>query len=197
MIKQIRIQNFKSLADVKVDLAPFTVMIGKNGAGKSSFLQSLEVMTWLLCRASINEAFQANSVTFNELVFAKAATKQIAWTCVVTSGEGDAEGSTSFVYHAAVGKRRYVHVAQEWARLEKDAEVKDWAKIISEGRPALGRIGRTVLVQEKDARIDYTGAAIAHSLLKDVLEQSSLHPAQFAVLKKLATELVGFRHFQI
>lgn len=44
MIKQIRIQNFRSLVDVTVDLDPLTVLIGRSGTGKSNFVQAIRVL---------------------------------------------------------------------------------------------------------------------------------------------------------
>ena len=44
MIKQVHIQNFKCLRDVTVELEPFTVLIGPNDSGKSSFLQACQVV---------------------------------------------------------------------------------------------------------------------------------------------------------
>src|SRR5262249_842917 len=41
MIKHVRITNFKSLADVALDLEPVTVLIGRRGAGKSNFVEAL------------------------------------------------------------------------------------------------------------------------------------------------------------
>ena len=46
MITQVTIKNFKCLRDVTVNLEPFTVFVGANGSGKTSFLQALD----LLCR---------------------------------------------------------------------------------------------------------------------------------------------------
>jgi type I restriction enzyme M protein len=37
MWRRVAVQNFRSLADVTVDIAPFTVVVGPNGSGKSSF----------------------------------------------------------------------------------------------------------------------------------------------------------------
>lgn len=47
MISQVTIKNFKCLRDVTVNLERFTVFVGANGSGKTSFLQALD----LLCRA--------------------------------------------------------------------------------------------------------------------------------------------------
>lgn len=38
MITRVRVKNFRSLADVDVTLGPLTVLVGRNGAGKSAFL---------------------------------------------------------------------------------------------------------------------------------------------------------------
>lgn len=46
MITQVRIKNFKCLREVTVNLERFTVFVGANGSGKTSFLQALD----LLCR---------------------------------------------------------------------------------------------------------------------------------------------------
>lgn len=44
MIHRLRIQNFKSIVDVDVDLSPVTVLVGKSGTGKSSFVQGLRFL---------------------------------------------------------------------------------------------------------------------------------------------------------
>lgn len=41
MIRHIRIQNFKSIRDVTVDLSPVTVLVGPSGVGKTSFLSAI------------------------------------------------------------------------------------------------------------------------------------------------------------
>ena len=44
MIHRFRVQNFKSIVDVVVDLSPVTVLVGKSGTGKSSFVQALRFL---------------------------------------------------------------------------------------------------------------------------------------------------------
>jgi predicted ATPase len=48
MLTQIRIQRYKSLYDVTVDLEPLTVFIGPNGSGKSNLCEALRVLSLLL-----------------------------------------------------------------------------------------------------------------------------------------------------
>lgn len=45
MINQIRIQNFKCLLDVTLDLAPLTMLIGPNDSGKTSVLEALRLLS--------------------------------------------------------------------------------------------------------------------------------------------------------
>ncbi|MBX3474235.1 MAG: AAA family ATPase [Planctomycetes bacterium] len=45
MIKQVHLTNFRCFTDQRVSLDPFTVLIGKNDTGKSSFLDSLRLLT--------------------------------------------------------------------------------------------------------------------------------------------------------
>jgi predicted ATPase len=44
MIRQIRIQNYKSLGDVTVDLDPVTVLVGRSGTGKSNFVDAIRFL---------------------------------------------------------------------------------------------------------------------------------------------------------
>ncbi len=48
MIHRVRIQNFKSIIDVAVDLSPITVLVGKSGTGKSNFVHALRFLRDML-----------------------------------------------------------------------------------------------------------------------------------------------------
>ena len=51
MIRRIRIQNFRSLIDVDVELEPLTVLIGRSGTGKSNFVGAIRFLRdYLLSR---------------------------------------------------------------------------------------------------------------------------------------------------
>lgn len=43
MISQVSIKNFKCMRDVTVYLERFTILVGANGSGKTSFLQALDL----------------------------------------------------------------------------------------------------------------------------------------------------------
>jgi len=48
MIHRFRVQNFKSIIDVSVDLAPVTVLVGRSGTGKSNFIESIRTLRDIL-----------------------------------------------------------------------------------------------------------------------------------------------------
>ena len=54
MLNRVRVQNFKCLRDVDVELSPFTVLIGPNDSGKSSFLAALQLLGKLACSDGTN-----------------------------------------------------------------------------------------------------------------------------------------------
>ncbi len=48
MIHRLRVQNFKSIVDVAVELSEVTVLVGRSGTGKSNFIQSLRLLRDIL-----------------------------------------------------------------------------------------------------------------------------------------------------
>jgi hypothetical protein len=58
MIHRVRIQNFKSIIDVTVDLSPVTVLVGRSGTGKSNFVHSLRWLRDILTSPHQANAFQ-------------------------------------------------------------------------------------------------------------------------------------------
>ena len=57
MITSMKIQNFKCFKDFEIELGPFNVLIGPNDSGKTSFLHSLRLATYL---ASDKKAISVN-----------------------------------------------------------------------------------------------------------------------------------------
>jgi predicted ATPase len=57
MLKRVKIQGYKSLADVEVHLQPLTVLFGPNASGKSNFLDALQLLSRIATSDNLNEAF--------------------------------------------------------------------------------------------------------------------------------------------
>jgi predicted ATPase len=58
MLKRVAIKGYKSLADVEVELEPLCVIFGPNAAGKSNFLDALQLLSRLATSRTLKEAFQ-------------------------------------------------------------------------------------------------------------------------------------------
>lgn len=68
MIKNVIIQNFKSIKQANVDLSTINVLIGYNGAGKTNFISFFELLSKLYnqrLREYIREHDGANSLLYN------------------------------------------------------------------------------------------------------------------------------------
>ena len=59
MLKRVHIKGYKSLADVEVRLEPLTVLFGPNAAGKSNFLDALQLLSRIGASRTLREAFDA------------------------------------------------------------------------------------------------------------------------------------------
>jgi predicted ATPase len=57
MIRRVKIGGYKSLADVEVRLKPLSVLFGPNSAGKSNFLDALQLLARVATARTLKEAF--------------------------------------------------------------------------------------------------------------------------------------------
>jgi predicted ATPase len=58
MIRRIHVQRYKSLRDVDVALQPLSVLFGPNAAGKSNFIDALQLLSRIAGSRSLKEAFE-------------------------------------------------------------------------------------------------------------------------------------------
>lgn len=59
MITRVQIKGYKSLQDVNVDLKQLTVLIGANAAGKSNFLDALQLLSRIANAKKLKDAFES------------------------------------------------------------------------------------------------------------------------------------------
>ncbi len=57
MLTRIKIHGYKSLKDVEVNLSSLSLLIGPNAAGKSNFLDALQLLSKLVTSRTLKEAF--------------------------------------------------------------------------------------------------------------------------------------------
>lgn len=78
MINAICIQNFRSIQDLTVRLGSLNVLLGKNGAGKSNFLDSLAFLTDVTELGVRSALLRENRVSFEDIVHAGKRDRIIA-----------------------------------------------------------------------------------------------------------------------
>ena len=57
MIKRIKVTGYKSLQDVEVQFQPISIMFGPNAAGKSNLLDALSLVSGIVTKKNLKEAF--------------------------------------------------------------------------------------------------------------------------------------------
>lgn len=109
MLRAVRFQGFKSLRDVELaGLQQLNVVVGPSGVGKTSVLQGLEFLAWLVGTA--RQPFKGSSakrlMTLGEirLAISCSTTTEATLDSEVTLGPGESELQVRF--EAAQGERR-------------------------------------------------------------------------------------------
>lgn len=86
MLTRIHIENYKCLRDVTVELGDFTVLIGPNDSGKSSFLEVIRTFGAIV-RNDYGGTFRGDR-SIKNLVWRKDATRRIVLDVTGTAAEG-------------------------------------------------------------------------------------------------------------
>ena len=58
MLKRIKIQGYKSLVDLELNLKPLSVLVGPNASGKSNFLDALQLLSRMATCQDLEEVFE-------------------------------------------------------------------------------------------------------------------------------------------
>jgi predicted ATPase len=58
MLKRIKIQGYKSLVDLEIHLNPLSLLFGPNAAGKSNFLDALQLLSRIATSRTLKDAFE-------------------------------------------------------------------------------------------------------------------------------------------
>ena len=144
MITQVTIKNFKCLRDVTVNLEQFTVFVGANGSGKTSFLQALD----LLCRTFRAQPGQLDGEFRSNRSY--GSTEEVELSCL--SGEFHFRYRTS---SQPPQPRQTQKWAGEGAAFAKDGNPLDW----KQWQPPQGMLPNPVWLRLDPNALRNAGAA--------------------------------------
>jgi len=91
MISRLHVENFKCLANVDVEFAPLTILIGPNDCGKTSLLEAIELLGDTTEKQWVSAANDRGGL--ETLVWMKDATRDVKWQV-----EGKTSGGLEFQY---------------------------------------------------------------------------------------------------
>ncbi len=111
MIRQIKVENFKSLQDVRLRLEPFTLLLGPNGSGKTSILQAIGCLKGLLSD-NFAKWLEERGTRYDDLPSLAGENKRIRWQ-VELGLAGKHPPARLLRYSASVRAWRYVGVESE------------------------------------------------------------------------------------
>lgn len=140
MIESVRIQGFRSLADIEVEL-PGTlesprpaVLIGANGSGKSNFIRFFEMLSWMLRSRRLGEFIEKCGGADDQLFRGNAITPRMtaALRLRTTLGRNDYQFSLSYAH-----PDRFLFTQERFrfSRLDVPGEA-DWQPLESGSREA-------------------------------------------------------------
>lgn len=193
MFRKITVRNFKSLVDTTVDLAPFTVLVGKNGSGKSSFLQAIGLAAWAVQYESLDDVLERAGVGFLDLVSVQSGKRQ---TIVL---EAELNFPTPGAPGPSDGAKVRMTFAQKEGRVMLADELvgpADAAGGISQGSYRIGREGQALVARENEGFISHANVLLGHSMLRDVLLTENAGEV-FPVLSRVGAQFLDYVHFQV
>ena len=98
MIRQIRIENYKSIHKLKLNLGRFNVLIGENGSGKTNILEAIALSSAASNDKLDNEFLAARGIRVTDPIFMRAAfDKKNAEKEIIIGFEGDNGVSFKFL----------------------------------------------------------------------------------------------------
>jgi predicted ATPase len=119
MVKEIRIENYKSIQKLKFDLGRLTVLIGENGSGKSNILEAIALSSAAAGDKLDNEFLVSRGIRVTEPKFMRAAFER---ENVEAEIKIFLEWSDSAVYRVALqnDNRPYSEWSDKWLTVQPE-----------------------------------------------------------------------------
>ena len=113
MITRVQVKNFRNLADIDVELGPLTVLVGRNGTGKSTFLDVLRFVRDAL-RLGLDTAIsQRGGVSAIRRWSPRGRTNDIEISLEIT----EADGSVRYSFLIGTGRIEHRRVKHEFLEI--------------------------------------------------------------------------------
>ncbi|QEH31991.1 recombination protein F [Aquisphaera giovannonii] len=96
MIRKVRVQNYKSLRDVSVDLERFTVFVGANGSGKTSILQAVHNTMRAASRSDADKVFVY--AWYGDWIYTRGGQGEWSIECEMAEGRIAVRGQPPLIY---------------------------------------------------------------------------------------------------
>jgi predicted ATPase len=117
-LRRVRIRGYKSIAFCDVTLEPLTILVGRNGSGKSNFLDALAFLRDLL-EEGANSALEKHGGTavFSE----ESKTNSLGFEVESTFSSNGTDCQATYRLELALSTRKQLEVQEEVLRIEGQA----------------------------------------------------------------------------
>lgn len=195
MLTRLHVTNFKSLADVAIELPRLTVLFGPNAAGKSNVLDAVQALSRIGTLRTLSDALAEpiRGYPIEAFSFPAGGLQELLGTSSASFAlEADLTvGRDSYRYRIAVGiepgSGRLSATDEYLAQLGARGEPK--------GRPAIEKVGSNLHIRRKSkpAHPRQESIGLNHSILSD----PRLGGVEYRAMERTRQELSGWRTYYL
>lgn len=169
-LRQLRIHNYRSIRDLKLDVPDMLVLIGPNNHGKSNILRAIEFGLSTSAKPQPEEFFVCREhgddqlwveMTFGDLTAQEKKTfekyvRADETICIRKSARPQDDGTIAVAYHGYVQEpERWWLKSSAWGRLSSREKIEQEAQTVPELRPLLEGGGRITRQQLDEFQREY------------------------------------------
>ncbi|HEX9731275.1 MAG TPA: AAA family ATPase [Thermoanaerobaculia bacterium] len=167
MIKELTVHGFKTLVDTTIRFEPLTILVGKNGAGKTALLESFQIVG-NFARGGVDRAFGPPPWSLGWLrTRGSGAVTGVSFRVVIELANGN-----EYIYSLALDERASKAEVLEERLVSKDGRVlADLSKRPSSGGTILKPDSGSANEEEIREIAEVLGSIISYELNPEAIEQ--------------------------